>query len=81
MKFGSDVADAIRSMKEKEFTEPSEPEPKEVEGKIVQPSKFDEALFLKKVDHYHKQQSTYEDNMKKTCSLILGQCTDALKQN
>jgi hypothetical protein len=70
-KYGADAKKAITTLLVPVFVEPTDPADKATRTQI--------RVWEKTVDEFVKQQTHLEQNVKTICSLVLGQCTDAMR--
>jgi len=72
---GQDVADAITQMEHQDMTK-YQPAPPEDEEKLT---KFQEMILQQEIKDYVERKTKYIDNCNKAYGLILGQCTQGVK--
>ena len=70
-KHGADICKAIESLERPRMAPPADP--------AADASATDRRIWEKKVDTYVKHENIYEQNIENMYSVILGQCTDAMR--
>ena len=74
---GADVRQAIEEGIKPEFTKPVKPKPAKGTTDI---DETDEMIWKKEVDYYVKRLTILESNLRKTYSLVWGQCSDVMRE-